>query len=283
MRASDLVISVLCLVLLSGLTVLANEPAARISQSQRFADLAQQPTGLLIPLYIYPANIHTHAAFNRLIDLKQEHPRVPVWAIVNPGSGPGTQVDANYTKAVDRLHGAGIVLLGYVSTEYGKRSAADVERDLDTWRRLYPKVHGAFFDEMLNADTAAAVEQQVQLRRLATDRGFWPTVANPGTATPERYFAQEAADVFVIHEGADYPTAASLKGDYFGGYADYPPWTRCVMVHSRPTFEPQEFARIKKHARWVYVTDDVFRDMKQDNPWDSLPTYLERLFSELER
>jgi hypothetical protein len=108
-------------------------------------------------------------------------------------------------------------------------------------------------------------------------------VANPGAPTPERYFADEVADVIVVHEGADYPTEEVLKGDYFGGNADYPPWMRAAIVHSRPTFEPDEFSLIKKYTRWVYVTDDVFRDAKADNPWDRTSAYLEQMFVELER
>jgi hypothetical protein len=264
-----------------GAPVIAQDAAALVAQHQRFDELARQPTGLLIPLYLYPADIHTNPVYNRLIDLKKLHPRVPVWVILNPATGPGTQVDANYTKAIDRLRGAGVVVLGYVSTEYAKRDIAAVRKDLDTWRTLYPKVQGAFFDEMQNEDTAGAAGRQRQLRDAATARGFWPTVANPGTSTPERYFAADVADVIMVHEGGEYPTEALLKGDYFGGYADYPSWTRCAIVHSRPQFEPQQFAMMKKHVRWVYVTDDMFRDVTQDNPWDSLSAYLDQQFRAL--
>src|SRR5262249_43825275 len=58
--------------------------ASRLTDNQRHSLLASQPTGLLIPLYLYPANIHTNAEFNRLIELKLSHPRVPVCVIVNP-------------------------------------------------------------------------------------------------------------------------------------------------------------------------------------------------------
>lgn len=263
-----------------GLSAVAWAEPPSVAEAQRFAALANQPTGLLVPLYIYPANIHTNADYNRLIDLKKTYPRVPVWAILNPASGPGTAADANYVKAIDRLQGAGIVVLGYVSTEYGKRAAAKVLDDLETWRKFYPKTQGLFFDEMQYDDHAAAVERQVRYRAAATERGYWPIVANPGAPTPERFFAGKVADVIIVHEAAEYPTEAALKGDYFGGYADYPPWTRCVLVHSRPRFEPVEFARIKKYVRWVYVTDDIYRT-PQDNPWDSLPKDLDSLFQTL--
>src|SRR5687768_10432883 len=83
--------------------IAAADPAGRLAANQQFLQLSRQPTGLLIPLYVYPADIHTNAAYNKLIALKRAHLRVPVIAIVNPASGPGEGdvVDANYTKAID--------------------------------------------------------------------------------------------------------------------------------------------------------------------------------------
>ena len=109
---------------------------------------------------------------------------MPFWVIVNPDSGPGPEVDANYTKAIDRLQGAGCLVLGYVTTSYGKRSASDVHTDIDRWGKLYPRTQGIFFDEMIYEDTEAAAQQQVKLNRYAHEQDYWPTVANPGTDTP---------------------------------------------------------------------------------------------------
>jgi GNAT superfamily N-acetyltransferase len=105
-----------------------------------------------------------------------------MWVILNPASGPGSQVDGNYTKAIDRLCGAGCVVLGYVPTGYGKRPEGQVRRDIDRWLRLYPRVHGIFFDEMRYEDSEAAVAYQAALSRYAHDSGCWPTVGNPGAA-----------------------------------------------------------------------------------------------------
>lgn len=255
---------------------------SRVAANRRFHELAQQSPGLLVPLYIYPANVQTNPAYNRLIELKKKHARVPTWAIINPATGPGQQVDPNYTKAIDRLQGAGVVVLGYVSTEYGRRSVQEVCQDLDSWLRWYPKIQGTFFDEMQYEDTPGAVEHQRRLRDAATARGLWPTVVNPGAATPERFFAADVADVMIVHEGAEYPSAAALQGDYFGGYADYPPWTRGILVHSRAKWESNQFAQLGEYARWLYVTDDEFRDTSRDNPWDQLSGHLEAMFQALE-
>lgn len=260
--------------------------AAQLQQrAQEFHRRSQERTGVLVPMYVYPADIHTNPVYNRLMDLKRKYETAPFWVIVNPASGPGTVVDANYTKAIDRLQGAGCVVLGYVSTNYGKRTLAEVQADMDLWRKFYPRTHGVFFDEMIYEDKPAAVAHQVTLNRAARERGYWPTVANPGTDTPGRYFAADAADVIVVHEAETWPTEAKLKGDYFGGYSDYAPWTRAVLVYSQPKLDLPSLAMVRKYARWIYVTEDVYRinDPKADNPWDTLSKQLEQTCEQLAR
>ena len=122
---------VLAVVALSGmprtrLTADDSPNVRRRHKAQEFHIRAQERTGLLVPMYVYPRDIHKNSAYNRLMDLKRRYETVPMWVILNPASGPGKSVDANYTKAIDRLIGAGWVVLGYVSTSYGKRPGADV-------------------------------------------------------------------------------------------------------------------------------------------------------------
>jgi hypothetical protein len=255
------------------------ENAKRVFDNQRFHQQASQKMGLLIPLYIYPANVHTNADYNRVMELKRQYSEVPFWVIVNPASGPGTEVDANYAKAIDRLVGAGCVVLGYVPTSYGKIPAKDVQRDLEAWRRMYPRVHGIFYDEMIYEDTTAAVDHQKQLNVMAHHMGYWPTVGNPGTATPGRYFANEAADVIVVHEADHWPTEAQLHGDYFGGYADFPASTRGTLMYSQAKCDPDQIKMARRHSRWIYVTQDTYKvkDPEHPNPWDKLSVHLEAM------
>ena len=260
-------------------------PATRRQHAKEFHLRAQERTGLLIPMYVYPANIHTNATYNRLMDLKRRHETVPMWVILNPASGPGEKTDANYTKAIDRLIGSGCMVLGYVSTRYAKRPEADVRKDIDRWRTLYPRVQGLFFDEMIYEDTDAGAKFQAGLNRYAGETGFWPTVANPGADTPGRYFAAEAADVIVVHEGDSWPKEERLAGNYFGGHADYPPFMRAVLLHSQSTLDPKSLRMARRYVRWIYVTEDPYRpnDPKADNPWDTLSKHLEELCEQLAR
>jgi hypothetical protein len=233
-------------------------------------------------MYVYPDNVEKNPAYQRLADLKRRHESVPMWVIVNPASGPGKRVDANYTRAIDRLRGAGCVVLGYVTTSHGKRTEAQVKKDIDQWLELYPRCHGIFFDEMRNEDTEAAVAYQAALNRYAHDAGCWPTVANPGTDTPGRYFGI-AADVIVVHEGGDWPKEERLKGDHPGGYVDHPPFTRAVLVHSQPKLDLSLLRMVRQHARWVYLTEGLLRpgDPAAANPWDRVSRHLEAICEQL--
>lgn len=267
----------------AALTRAQDATVQRRQKAQAFHLWAQERTGVLVPLYVYPENVHTNAVYNRLIELKRRKETVPMWVIVNPASGPGAQVDANYTKAIDRLCGAGCVVLGYVSTSYAKRKEAEVRKDVDLWLTMYPRIQGIFFDEMVYEDTDTAAAYQAALNRYAHDAGCWPTVGNPGAETPGRYFAADAADVIVVHEGNAWPKEERLKGDYFGGYADYPPFTRGVLLHSQAKLDADSLRMVRKYARWVYVTEGLYRpnDPKADNPWDRLSKHMEELCEQL--
>ncbi len=262
---------------------LADDAADRVSNAQRFHELAQQRCGVLVPMYVYPADIHTNAAYNRLISIKRQFETVPMWVIVNPASGPGEQIDQNYVKAIDRLIGAGCVVLGYVSTSYGSRAADDVEQDIDAWREMYPRVHGIFFDEMVYEDTPEGAAYQSEVNAYARDSGYWPTVANPGADTPGRYFEVDAADVIVVHEGDSWPTEARLHGDYFGGYADHPPFSRALLLYSQSDLDGDALQMARRYVRWVYITEDEYRagDPSADNPWDTLSAHMEAMCREL--
>ena len=136
---------------------------------------------------------------------------------------------------------------------------------------------------MRNDDTAVGSKYQAELNRTARDAGYWPTVANPGTDTPERYFADPGADVIVIHEGDAWPKEAKLKGDYFGGHSDYPPHARGLLLHSQEKLDKASVKMARKYVRWIYVSEGAFRvnDPKAANPWDRLSKHLDALCEEL--
>lgn len=264
--------------------LLAQQPADPTAASRNHMALSQQSTGLIIPLYLYPANIHTNPAYNRLIELKLSHPQVPVCVILDPDNGPGQQADANYRYAARRLRGAGCVVLGYVSTRYAQQPLDQVMADTNRWREFYDAIDGIFLDEQAYDADEAHLSYYEKATRHAHERGYWPVFANPGTNQIEPYFQRPTADVIIIHENEHYPDEKTLRGDYFGGHADYPPYRRASLVHSMPRLDEKQVRHMARYTRWIYVTDDMYKPglAGADNPWDSLSTHTSRLFEILE-
>jgi hypothetical protein len=85
--------------------------------------------------------------------------------------------------------------------------------------------------------------------------------------------------VIVVHENDHYPDAQTLRGDYFGGHADYPPYRRASLVHSAPSLDLDKLHDMARYTRWIYVTDDLYKSgaKNADNPWDSLSGHTEKL------
>jgi hypothetical protein len=133
-------------------------------------------------------------------------------AVINPSSGPGAGVNFGYVNQVQQSRARGLVVLGYVHTSYGQRSAADVKREVDQYYAWYD-VDGIFLDE---ASTDCAVQPYyADLNTyVKTESGLARTVLNPGAATNECYMT--AADTIVTFEGA--------YSSYFSNYSA-PSWT----------------------------------------------------------
>jgi hypothetical protein len=51
--------------------------------------------------------------------------------IINPASGPGAAVDANYAAVAASLRASGVTVLGYVHTAYAQRASSLVTADID--------------------------------------------------------------------------------------------------------------------------------------------------------
>jgi hypothetical protein len=59
-------------------------------------------TGVIVALYMYPGSTgSTH--WQKVIDEKNKHPSVPIVAIFNPSSGPGSSKDSNIANWVGKL------------------------------------------------------------------------------------------------------------------------------------------------------------------------------------
>lgn len=217
---------------------------------------------ILVPAYFYPAGPGLKHWDNMIASAG----RVPIVAIVNPGSGPGKEVDANYTAVARRAHKAGIRLIGYVSTSYAKRPLAEAKADIDTWLKFYPEITGFFFDEQASAaDKADHYAALFQHARKTFPKAH--VFSNPGTICAVDYLKRPCTNVACLHESAGA----------FGPF-QLPPWAEAypanafaALVYKTPGTDNMTAVlrdAVKKKVGYFLVTDG-----DGANPWDRLPSY----------
>jgi hypothetical protein len=217
---------------------------------------------LLVPAYMHP--LEDPAAWDRLVVL------APVLraVVVNIHNGPGERPDPAYPKVLERLVDAGVRIVGYVDSDYGRRAPARIIADVECWLSRYG-VHGVFLDQV--ASGLDLLDHYADLTVAARSRGADYVVLNPGT-TP--------------HPG--YVDLANVTVTFEGPWTDYrrlkePDWVEAVpasrfahLVHGLPDVStlpaPLRLAA-RRHVGTVYVTTGTGA-----NPWDRVPQALPGLF-----
>ena len=173
-----------------------------------------------------------------------------------------------YQAAIGAARTAKIGLLGYVWTDYGKRSPAAVRAEINRWRNLYG-ITSIFLDEAASklGTTPGAtnlIDYYRQLYSYIHASGGTVTL-NPGVVPNQQYLT--VADTIVVFEGS----AATY------GTAQFPQWTLAAanskiahIVYAATA--AQEGALVRRAhtlgAGYICVTDDTL-----PNPYDSLPSY----------
>lgn len=211
----------------------------------------------LVPAYVHPVWI---ATWDRLLATTRPGSLVTI----NPASGPGSSADPAYADIVRRARAAGLTLLGYVPTGYGKRSSVRVRADVDRYRRWYG-VTGIFFDEAATRTNVLGYYRTLH-RRVRSAGGL--VVMNHGTPPARGYM--EVSDVAVTFEGSAVDLAAATTPTWA---VAYPPGRFGHLVYAAA---PEQLGGILDTARSrgvgrIFVTDDVLA-----NPWDTLPAYFEQ-------
>jgi hypothetical protein len=172
-----------------------------------------------VPAYFYPGTGGTQGFTNGWDQLNAAAGTIPVQAIVDPASGPGSAVDPNYTNVVNNLIAAGGQAIGYTYTDYGFRSLTgpgSVEADITQWLNLYPNIQGIFLDQMSTDPSLVSTYYHPLYQFIKSLNPNLTVVANPGTNTDEAYAATPTADKLIVFEGsmssyATYAPAAWMK------------------------------------------------------------------------
>lgn len=223
--------------------------------------LADNGAGAVTETIIVPAYIYPGSGWN---GLAASAPTVSI-AVANPASGPGSSYASNVAAQIATEQAAGIVMYGYVDTDYGGRTIAAVESDVALWASFYG-ITNIFFDRVT---TDAPTEASFYAPLYAyVHAGGGNVILNCGVAPDQSYMA--ASDVLVTFEG-DYPT-------YLSSYsapawmALYAPGRFWNIVYSVPTIANMGTVVALASQRGIgaiYATDAGL-----PNPYSVLPSYL---------
>jgi hypothetical protein len=192
--------------------------------------------------------------------------------ILNPSSGPGASVDAEYARLSAEAQARGINVLGYVYTEWanGSVSVQQAEEWIDEYYSWY-HVDGIMLDEANDTCNAQPLGFYTTLYNYVKAKpGPSIVLLNPGEATGECYAA--ISDLLLTFEN-DY---ANYSAGYVGASwtASFPPSHFFHIVLGVPTVADMQHAitaAVERGAGWVYVTN--LDDAKGKNPYNSLPSY----------
>ncbi len=213
---------------------------------------------LVVPAYFAPG-----ADWQRVIKASD----VVGMIIFNPSNGPGQAADPAYVSAISQARAAGILVLGYVSTEYGQRAEADINADVNGYYDLY-QPSGIYFAEGPMASDCDTLQAEYQrLTALARSRGM-PAYVAIGTRFCPTYITFSDLMVEFAEDWTTYQSYTVPSWMPAGS-----PERFCQFIHSVPDSEASHALSLAvgHGAGWVFATDGML-----PNPWGALPSYFDQ-------
>jgi hypothetical protein len=217
-------------------------------------------TGLIVPLYTYPGN-----DWNVLVREKTSHPSVPIIAIINPDSGPGTK-DANYLYGTQKLQSAGIKVIGYIYTaNIGYHAITSYIDDYKNWYH----VDGIFFDQMSNVKGNETF--YASLTSYSKSVGLNFTVGNPGIDTLPSYIG--TVNNMVLYDNPSLPSVSSFEG----WHKNFTKSNFSFIAYSVDAADKAYVKNMSKLVQYMYISNSTL-----PNPFNSLPGYLDTMMNLLD-
>jgi hypothetical protein len=243
-------------------------------------DAGSKKQSMLFFAYKYPSASSGAGYWDALVKLGGK--AIP-YVVFNPSSGPGKSANPDYVRQISKNSAAGIKNIGYIRTNYQKRSITDVEAEIEAYYKFYGEknVSGFFFDEIATKTQEDSEYLHILYSYVKKYHPEKLVVANPGSPIVNESITRHA-DILV--------TAENSASDYIHKYPKYPSKfendpnnSKHIMhaVYGASTKQYNEIIKLSRqcNAGWLFVTTDV-----QDNPYDELPqnlTELSRSINEL--
>lgn len=217
-------------------------------------------TGLIVPLYSYPGSY-----WDILVKEKTSHPSVPIVAIINPDSGPGTK-DTNYLYGVQKLQSSGIKVIGYIYTAnigYGT-----ITSYIDDYKNWY-HVDGIFFDQMSNVKGNETF--YASLTNYSKSVGLNYTVGNPGVDTLPSYVG--TVNNLVIYDNPSLPPVSSFEG----WHKNFTKSNFSFIAYDVNATDATYVKNMTNLVQYMYISNSTL-----PNPFNSLPGYLDSVMQILD-
>lgn len=201
---------------------------------------------VLVPLYVYPG-----AAWDTVATGASS---VFTVAIINPNSGPASSPDSSYVTYMQKLHDAGVDMVGYVHTSYGTRALADVQADINTYATQYPLLKGIFLDE--GSPDASMLSYYTTLYDYILSMPGWTyDIINPGVVPDVGYLTASTMIVSFENYGTDVATATAPSFAQCSNKDQFAAIAHTVTAGSMDSIIDSLMS--SDYFGYIYVTDGV--------------------------
>jgi hypothetical protein len=211
-----------------------------------------------VPAYFYPGPGWTRAVNSTPV------PSMMILDITS--SGAGSSPDQNYQRTIRRAQAAGIKIMGYASTDYGRRPAAAVELDVRNYKAWYG-VTGIFLDAVSSDGGALPYYRRLAGYIHRVNPGS-TVMLNPGTYPDPRYMS--VGDVVLVYED-NYANYLSLRVPRWAGRYSAGKFAQVIYATPGSQLPAAIGLSQRRHAGYVYVTGNAGL-----NPYRALPSYWRR-------
>ena len=254
-------------VLATGLVVLAAFAAIGVPVAASATSAAAAPAACrhtFVPAYPWSSTFWTRAISSK--------PTPGVMILNVTGTSAGTAAVPHFQSLVKRAKKAGITVLGYSSTEYGQRPAAQVEADAKNYKAWY-KVNGMFLDLTANGSGELGYYKKLASYIHTVNPGsvIWLNVG----AYPARGY-MSVGNVVVAFEGS----YASYRGQQVPSWTSHYRARRFAdVIYATPASDLAGAVSLSKHRRIgsLFVTNLA----GSPDPYSALPSYWSKEVSDV--
>ncbi|GAA1936721.1 spherulation-specific family 4 protein [Kitasatospora viridis] len=222
---------------------------------------------MTVPLLLVPLYVHPGVAPDAWRAVAEAGPARVGAVVLNVADGPGAAPDPAFAEAGGRLRAAGVRVLGYSDTDYGRRPHAAVVDDLLRYREWYG-VEGVYFDQA--SAHPGALGHYRRLATAARAAGCGTVVLGHGTHPDPGYAEVGLADLLVTFEGTWDAYQDLVPPVWTGRHA---PARFCHLVYEVPADRAEQFAKLAGGHRAGLA---CAVSGPGPNPWDTEPLGLRR-------